>query len=186
MLWYSNSMFRPMGLFQIPFLGSRPLLIAQKISLISLQLPFQSNAATDSGSIQSLSFFGKAYLPYSATDCKSQGSNIRIKGSPYYSLKTVVLSIICHRIPNVFTDGRQELTKTHYYNFTQPQSKDGYIHSVATRTATHVVKELAVFGGPTNLHDSISDDQNFIVPHPSIHLKCAAHTFKGRCITTGL
>ena len=93
-----------MGLFQIPFLGSCPLLIAQKISLISLQLPFQSNAATDLDSIQSLSFFGKACLPYfahrySATDCKSQGSNIRIKGSPYYSLKTVVLSIICHRIP---------------------------------------------------------------------------------------
>lgn len=51
---------------------------------------------------------------------------------------------------------------------------------------THVVQKLAVSSSPANLHDTRSDHCYFVVPHPSVHTKSAAHTLKGGGITTSL
>ena len=74
MLLYAYSMTRPVGSFQIPFLGLRPLLIAWKVSLISLPRCIVSTSVWyedwfffrvqyHSGSKQSLLFFRKACMP---------------------------------------------------------------------------------------------------------------------------
>ena len=60
MLIYADSMTKHIGLFQIPFLKSCPLLIDQKISLISLArctISGQSDSDTETDSTSRYSFF---------------------------------------------------------------------------------------------------------------------------------
>ena len=69
-------------------------------------------------------------------------------------------------------------------------------HPLAKKTAaalirtglqgTHMIEKFAVSCGPADLHDARSDHCYFVVPHPSIHTKGAAHTFKRRGITASL
>lgn len=50
----------------------------------------------------------------------------------------------------------------------------------------YMVEELAVLGGPSNLHHSWCNDCHLIVPNARIHTKCTTHTLKGRGITSCL
>ena len=51
---------------------------------------------------------------------------------------------------------------------------------------THVIKEFAEFGGPSDLHDAWGDDQSFVVPNALIDLESATHTFEWRGIAARL
>lgn len=41
-----------------------------------------------------------------------------------------------------------------------------------------MVEELAILGGPADLHDTRSDDRDLIVPNTRVHAECTAHTLE--------
>lgn len=49
-----------------------------------------------------------------------------------------------------------------------------------------MVEELAVLGGPSDLHHPRRDDRHLVVPDARIHAERAAHAFKRRGVATGL
>lgn len=49
----------------------------------------------------------------------------------------------------------------------------------AGRRDAYVVEELAVLGGPSNLHHPRRDDGHLVVPNPRVHAEGAAHALKG-------
>ncbi len=49
-----------------------------------------------------------------------------------------------------------------------------------------MVEELAVFGGPANLHDTVGDDEHLIVPDTTVRVVRTAHTLKRKCVTSRL
>ena len=44
---------------------------------------------------------------------------------------------------------------------------------------SYVVEELAVLGGPADLHDPRGDDRDLVVPDARVHAERAADTLKG-------
>lgn len=51
---------------------------------------------------------------------------------------------------------------------------------------SYVVEELAVLGGPSNLHDPRGDDRDLVVPDTRVHAECAADALEGGGITASL
>ena len=49
-----------------------------------------------------------------------------------------------------------------------------------------MIEELAVLGGPSNLHDPSRDDGRLVVPDTLVHLECAPHALEGGRITPRL
>lgn len=49
-----------------------------------------------------------------------------------------------------------------------------------------MVEELAVLGGPSDLHHPRRNDRHLVVPNARIHAEGAAHAFKRRGVATGL
>lgn len=43
---------------------------------------------------------------------------------------------------------------------------------------TYMVEELAILGGPADLHDPRSDHRDLIVPNTRVHAECTAHALK--------
>lgn len=41
-----------------------------------------------------------------------------------------------------------------------------------------MVEELAVLGGPANLHDTVGDDKHLVVPDTAVRVVRAPHTLK--------
>lgn len=78
-----------------------------------------------------------------------------------------------HRITRaIFTDVRRKILTLH--------------DQLDDITGTHMVEKFAVFGCPSYLHHSWSNDCNFIVPDSRIDTERASYTFKGRGITSCL
>lgn len=50
----------------------------------------------------------------------------------------------------------------------------------------YMIQELAVLGGPSDLHYPWCDDRHLVVPNAWIHTECTAHALKGRGITSCL
>lgn len=53
-------------------------------------------------------------------------------------------------------------------------------------TCTHMIEKFAVFGSPSYLHHSRSNDCNLIVPNSRIDTECTSNAFKGGRITSSL
>lgn len=49
-----------------------------------------------------------------------------------------------------------------------------------------MIEELAILGGPADLHDPRGDDRDLIVPHARVHAERTAHALERRCIAAGL
>lgn len=49
-----------------------------------------------------------------------------------------------------------------------------------------MIEELAVLGGPSNLHHSWRDDRHLVVPHAWIHAEGTANALEGRGVTSSL
>ena len=50
----------------------------------------------------------------------------------------------------------------------------------------YVVEELAVLGGPADLHHPGGDDRHLVVPHARVHAERTAHALKGRRVAPRL
>jgi len=52
-------------------------------------------------------------------------------------------------------------------------------HQLDDITGTHMIEKFAVFGSPSYLHHSRSNDYNFIVPNSRIDTERTSNAFKG-------
>lgn len=43
----------------------------------------------------------------------------------------------------------------------------------------YMIEELAVLGGPSDLHHAWRNDRHLVVPNTRIHAECTTHTLKG-------
>lgn len=57
---------------------------------------------------------------------------------------------------------------------------------VVSDAVSFVIQEFAVFGGPSDLHDTRSDNQSFVEPSPVRHLECASDAFERRHVASSL
>lgn len=49
-----------------------------------------------------------------------------------------------------------------------------------------MVEELAILGGPANLHDTRSDHRDLVVPNTRVHAERTAHALERRSVTSRL
>lgn len=54
------------------------------------------------------------------------------------------------------------------------------------KAGTYVVEELAILGGPADLHDTRSDHRDLIVPNTRVHTECTPHALEWWRVTSCL
>lgn len=102
-----------------------------------------------------------------------------------YKLPAAIIRTRVFVVPDPITLLQHRRTRQHLSTHPRENRKLETLH-VQVSESEYMVEELAVLGGPSDLHHPRRDGRHLVVPDARIHAERAAHALKRRGVAAGL